>query len=576
MKRFDNANNTGDSEIYARKSPKKLTLITVAVIAAVILFNIIFSIIGDDLMLYIDLSQVKYNSGVTTLYTLSDTCKDMISDQAVPMINRVNEEREARGEDKIKVKIVFCADRDNIEKDGQMRYISYTARAIANANRGLVEVEYINIRENPSSVQKYKTTSAATINDSDVIVEFGTEYLVQGVSSFMITDTTETEPWAYNGEKRLTSMILAVTRAEAPICCITNNHGETLFDENGEYKAEYSTFIKLIEGAGYVPQILDLEKDEIPADCRMMITFDPTKDFKAFGNLGEDGVSEIEKLDKYLDEANSFFYICGADAAVLPNLEEYLVEWGIKVARVEDNAGNLYNFVLEDKIAATDSGEGVYFAGEYFTDGLGGTLTEDMRDRSIPPQVVFGNSTAIVPADNYMKYYTTADETTGAASYEYYSYFRNGVSRDMFDVFTSTSTATANVNGKPYEVATELKRFKLMTVTHEMRSVQEDNYTSVNRGSYVVALASTEFLKNEILDSTAYGNTDVVLSALRNTGNEVVPTNIPLKSFYEYGIENEKAYLLSKPEVWFWCLILIPPIAATVTGTVITVRRKYR
>ena len=44
MKRLDNANNTGDSEIYARKSPKKLTLITVAVIAAVILFNIIFSI----------------------------------------------------------------------------------------------------------------------------------------------------------------------------------------------------------------------------------------------------------------------------------------------------------------------------------------------------------------------------------------------------------------------------------------------------------------------------------------------------------------------------------------------------
>lgn len=576
MKRFDNTASADEAATYAHKSPKRLTLITVAVIAAVILFNIIFSVVGDDLMLYIDLSQVKYSTGVTTLYTLSDTCKELISSQAVPMIERVNEERAERGEDKLKVKIIFCADRDNIEKDSQMRYISYTARAIAKNNRGLVEVEYINMVENPSAVQKYKTTSAATIHASDVIVEFGTEYLVQGVGMFMITDTTETEPWAYNGEKRLTSMILAVTRAEAPICCITSNHGETLFDENGEYKAEYSTFIKLIKGAGYVPQIIDLEKEEIPEDCRMMITFDPTEDFKAFGNLGENGVSEIEKLDKYLDEANSFFYVCGKDAAVLPNLEEYLVEWGIKVARGEDKAGNLHNYVIEDRIAATDSGEGIYFAGEYFTDGLGGTITEDMRDRAFPPQVVFGNSTAIIPADNYMKHYTLADETTGTPSYEYYSYYRNGVAREMFDIFTSRSTATALVGGKAHEIATDKNRFKLMTVTHELRSVQEDNYTTINRGSYVVALASTDFLKNDVLESTAYGNTDVILSTLRSTGNEVVPTNIPLKSFYEYGIEDQRAYATANPMAWFWCLVLIPPIAAAITGIVINVRRKYR
>ena len=80
MKRFDNASSTGEDAAYTRKSPKRLTLITVAVIAAVILFNIIFSVVGDDLMLYIDLSQVKYSTGVTTLYTLSDTCKELIPD----------------------------------------------------------------------------------------------------------------------------------------------------------------------------------------------------------------------------------------------------------------------------------------------------------------------------------------------------------------------------------------------------------------------------------------------------------------------------------------------------------------
>ena len=199
-----------------------------------------------------------------------------------------------------------------------------------------------------------------------------------------------------------------------------------------------------------------------------------------------------------------------------------------------------------------------------------------MRKRAFAPQVVFGNSTAIQVADNYMKYYTTADETTGTPSYEYYGYFRNGVSREMFDIFTTNITATAKINGEDHEIANSTKLFKLMTVTHELRQVQEDNYTTVNQGSYVLALASTDFVTNEILNSTAYGNTDVILSALRSTGSEVIPTDITLKSFYEYGVEDEAAYLSINPMVWFWCLVAIPPVAAAVTGIVINVRRKYR
>ena len=574
MKFFNKS--TESNGTVKRKSAKTITVITAAVILAVILLNIAVTLIGDRFMIYLDLSEVKYKSNSTTLYTLSEECKDVVGDQVAPMIEKVNEERKGSGEDKIKVKIIFCADRDDIESDVQLRYISYTARAVAKEHSDLIEVVYINMTKNPSAVQKYKTTSAATIYNSDVIVEFGSEYLVQPASSFFVTETNETEPWAYNGEKRLTAMMLSVTRAEAPICCITYNHGETLFDENGEYKDEYSTFIKLIKGAGYIPQPIDLEKEDIPENCRMIITFDPTADFKAYGSLGENGVSEIEKLDKYLDGANSFFYICGADAAILPNLDEYLEEWGITVSRVEDNAGNKYNYNLIDKTNATDSGEGIYFTGAYAVDGLGATLTEDMRKRAYPPKVVFGNSTAIKPADNYVKYYATADETKGTGAYEYYSYYKNGVSREMFDVFTTGISASANVNGEGYEVATSKNLFKLMTVTHELRQVQEDNFAAVDKASYVLALSSTDFLKNDILDSTAYGNTDVILSALRNTGSEIVPTNIPFKTFYEYGVEDTAAYESTNPLVWFWCLVAIPPVIATLTGTVITVIRKYR
>ena len=262
---------------YIRKSPKRLSVITAAVVLAIIVLNILFSTIGDGQMLYVDLSRARYKSSESNMYTLSDDCSDMIADRVIPMIDQVNKERESRGEEPIKLNIVFCSDRDILEKDGMTRYVSYTARAIEKNFPNHVNVQYINIATNPSSVQKYKVNSAATLYNSDVIVEFGSEYLVQGINAFYYTEDTADKPWAYNGEQRLTAMIMSVTRVESPICCLTTNHGETLFDGNGNIKDKYSTFISLIESAGYTVQLLDLEKENIPEECRMIVTFDPPR-----------------------------------------------------------------------------------------------------------------------------------------------------------------------------------------------------------------------------------------------------------------------------------------------------------
>ena len=567
MKKQEDQNSNAT---YIRKSPKRLSVITAAVVLTIIVLNILFSTIGDGQMLYVDLSRARYKSSESNMYTLSDDCSDMIADRVIPMIDQVNKERESRGEDPIKLNIVFCSDRDILEKDGLTRYVSYTARAIEKNFPNHVNVQYINIATNPSSVQKYKVNSAATLYNSDVIVEFGSEYLVQGINAFYYTEDTEDKPWAYNGEQRLTAMIMSVTRVESPICCLTTNHGETLFDGNGNIKDKYSTFISLIESAGYTVQLLDLEKEDIPEECRMIVTFDPTEDYRAFGELTEGEKSEIEKLDKYLDGSNSFFYICNPDTPVLKNLEEYLEEWGVTVSRDE----NEHNYVMEDRVNCMDGGTGSIVLGNYATAGLGATLTEDMRKSAYPAKVVFGNSTAITPADNYIKRFAAATDTTPA--YEYYGYHKNGVSRTMLDVFTSYNTATAFAGGKQYEIATDSHLFKLMTITHEPKQVQESNLTSITQSSYVLALGSTEFLSNEVLDSTAYGNTDVILSALRNTSNETVATDLALKGIYVYEVTDTFAYRACKPTVWLYCLTLIPPVLIFVAGTVITIRRKYR
>ncbi len=563
------------SDNFSNKSPKKLTMLTVAVVIAVIAFNIAASAVADVRLWYIDLTLERYKSGESALYTLSDTCLELIGEQSIPMVEKVNREREARGEEPIKVNIIFCADKDRIEGNDLMRCINMTARALEKAYPHAIEVQYVNIAKNPSAVQRFKTTSASSIYDSDVIVEFGSEYLIQRINSFFYTDDGESSPWAYNGEQKLSAMILSLTRAEFPICAITTNHGETLFDESGAVKQEYSTFIKLIGGAGYEVVFLDLEKDEIPENCRMMITFDPQIDFKAYGSLGENGVSEIDKLDRYLEESNAFFYICNRETPSLKALDEYLTEWGITVQRADNESEN---FVIRDSVNCTDTGRGDVVIGAYGEKGLSGGITATMRNQAYPPMVIFGNSTSIKPSDSYLKMYVPEDTEEGTPAYSYFSYLRNGVSRAMYDIFSSYDTASAYIDGELYQISTEYDPFELMTMTKESRIVQETNYTSIDNSSYVYSLASTDFLKNDVLDSAAYGNADVILSTLRHSGVEAVPANVRLKAFYIYSMQDVMTQdeYIGQRNAWFICLTVIPCALALIGGVVVTVRRRTR
>ncbi len=564
---------------YKNKSPKRLRIITVAVIIALIALNAFISVMTDADLWYIDLTLPRYKNTDSGLYTLSDACRELIGNDSIPLIEKVNRERAERGEDPIKLNIIFCADKDHIEGDPMMRYVNMTARALEKEYPAAIDVRYVNIVKNPSAVQKFKTTSASTIYNSDVIVEFGSEYLIQKISSFYYQDDGASSPWAYIGEQRLSAMILSLTQAESPICAITTNHGESLFDEKGNVKGEYSSFIKLIGGAGYDIVYLDLEKDDIPENCRMMICFDPGTDFLAYGSLGEGSVSEIDKLDRYLEGSNSFFYICNRGTPELKNLEEYLTEWGIEVMRADNASGLAENYIIRDSINCNDAGRGDVVVGGYGEKGLSDSITGSMQSQSYPPKVIFGRPTSIKNSESYVKTYVDEDPANGIdEAYSYYSYYRNGVSRIMFDVFSTYDTASAYAGDDVVEIATEFNLFKLMTVTKESRIIQETNYTSIDRSSYVLSLASTDFLKNDVLDSSAYGNTDVLLSALRRSGVEAVPANIRLKAFYVYDIGDvmpQEEYA-SMQNAWLISLVAIPAVTAAVACAFVVIRRRLR
>ena len=547
--------------------------ITVSAIAAVLMLNILFSFVADRFMWQVDETVTKYTTreGVS-MYTATEEFLAVVRDYAIPMVEKMNAERAARGEEPITINVKFCTERDKVYEADKLRMIQYTALALQKEFPDAVKVEYLNIAKNPSQVQKYKATSSTNIYAHQIIFEFGTEFRVCSYDYFFLkNDTSSNEHWAYNGEQKIASLLLALTRAESPIAAFITNHGEQT--------EKCQSFRALVERAGFDVMDIDLAKDEIPEDCRLLICYDPQTDFLGLGNPSfvEGDESEIDKLDKFLDKAYSFMLFVDKDTPELPVLEEYLEEWGVTVARAENAEGELDTLVIRDQTMKLDK-DGYIPMAEYVTTGGGASITSDMRNVSYPAKVVFPNSTAVVMSESYRVTHVEPDETNEVTeAYTYGSYYRNGVSRYFHDVFKTGASASAEAFGKQYQVATQQSRFNLMTISIESRSVKETNYLSTQEPSYVAVFGSTEFASDTILDSAAYGNADVLTATLRHMGREVMPADLEFKAFKIYTVDT-KAYTPSAGETVGTTVVLtlLPIIACAVVGICINVKRKYR
>ncbi len=509
---------------------------TCVIIAAVLLFNGVFKMLADKYLWYTDLTRDE-------IYTLSEA--------AVAAVEVLDKD----------VTILFCDDPDNIEADSYSKMVYKTALGLAEKNEH-IKVENVNIWREPTAVNKFKNNSKDAIYASDIIIHSGSEFRVYRLKSmFTFNDSTSTTPWAYNGEKKMIQGILAVTQAESPVACVTYNHGEPFSTSTDLAESQY--LLSTLEDGGYKVQAIDLAKEEIPEDCRLIVIYDPKDDFLVAD--GVSSVSEIEKLDRFLDGTNSLMVFIDPTTPVLPNLEEYLEEWGIKYARHEDNNGNLLGTTVKDT-ANSLTEDGLTVVGSYTSHGLGASLHSDMRT-TYPPKVIFKNAMAIEYSDTYTKTPYVDEEDPGYTFY-YGSYYKDGISRDMFDVFVSYPTADAVVDTQIVDRASATDPFKLMTITRESRMVDNENADY----SYVVACGSTDFLSSTLLLSNTYGNTDLMLSALRATGREFVPVGLKLKPFATTDIQTLTTAQANRYTI---VLIAAPALITAIAGVYVLVRRRY-
>ncbi len=509
-------------------------IVSIVLIAAIVLVNFVFSALSGKYAFYTDMT------GDMT-YTITEEVAEVLSD--------VTED----------VNIIFCHDRDYIESSAELHDVMLTAEYLADEFEWL-NVKYVNSVKDPLEVAKYKLNSADAVYQTHVIVESGEEWRKLNAQSFYVVDSDGTTVWGLQAEERFASAILSVTAAELPIAYYTNTHGEELSVE----------LMNIIVSAGYDLKPIDLTKEDIDPDARVIVINGPQWDFSGGYTFSEDEegnttvdktVSELEKIDKFLSQdygsVMCFLDPYGDD---LPNLEQYMREWGI----VYDN-----NIIKDESQSVTVDGNAI--VGEYCTeDTLASNLIDEIAALASRPKTIFNDVGTISIADTFTEQRgedANSQTGMGAPTGAYVS----SVSSDMREISavfkTSNGALSFASDGKGGEGVGAAGK-NLMTISRQVKIVNNEYYYS-----YVLAAGTVSFDDSQWTMSNVYANEDVIYAALKQFGRENVPSGIEFKEYANYDIEDMTT---SEANSAALLLITVIPVTFAVVGLVICIRRKYR
>lgn len=387
---------------------------TCVVIAAVILFNVVFSALADKLLWFVDMTSGQ-------LFTLSDATHELLKD--------IDEE----------ITINFCQPLDTLTENETQNLIYQCAKEYEKSFDN-IKIEYLDIITNPAAIEKYANSSNTRIKTTSVVVTSDTDFRTFTLESFFATDSETQEVLAFDGELKLTSAILQLT-SDSPIAYFSTGHGET----TGTSDATRPDLWKLFETAGYQVKTIDLSKEEFDEEAQVLIINDPIKDFQGFN----DAVNEIEKIAKFLDDLGNLMVFIDPETPDLPELEALLEEWGIKV---EDA-------VIKDSVNALST-DGLKIDAYYPTDTMGSGLHTSLRNHdSIPKTVVnYARPLSII-------WGVDGNDVTNSVS-----------TRHASAVLTTYNTAKAfSFDEKELDAKSP---FNLMTITREEQIIDNEVYYS--------------------------------------------------------------------------------------------------
>lgn len=440
--------------------------LTVLVIVAVIALNLVLMGLQREKNFFVDLTTEQ-------LYTMTEGMSKEI--------------------DKVKsdIQITFCDDVDRLLENDEMRPLYILAKNLE-AEKENVRVKTLSLERDPNAVDAYKTAAVAEIESDYIIVECDKKFRLATAGSFWTLDEEGNEHHSFQGEYKLASMILSVTRVEAPVAYFTKGHGETYYDEKNPLhpdNAALSPFCEILMDIGMQVKSLDLsEEAAIPSDCALLIINGPTEDFtEGIDTDSLTAVSDIEKIDRYLSARGSVFFLHSNDAEIsmeedLPIFSDYLVQWGIAYRN---------DFVKEE----SDGRKGDTFSGVYATEdtaAVAHSLYSMISDLTAAPRTVISDTSSM------------------------YCPWTTGQSQNITD--------TVERHASPLlfapETARSYERMGDTVVTDGQTPVAMVSQTAYFSSagyythSYLLAAGTTDLIDGRFVGSNAYGNRDILRVAL--------------------------------------------------------------
>lgn len=489
--------------------------LTAALIASLVLLNIIFSTLASHFGWYVDMTPER-------LYSVSDTAHALIADT----LKRAEEE----STEPIKVEIIFAERPDAYEAGSVGSYIYNTARELELTYPDVIEISWFDCW-----LDKSRAEELGVKNSKNVVMrtQNGESRVFYQQEFFTFRDGDTESPVGYDGERVFATTLTSLLRGDRPLACFTVNHDEAFYDQSLVY---------LIRDAGYDIMLLDLYYDDIPEDCSLLLTYNPNADFIVSDGISES--SELDKLTAYLATGGNYMVYISANTPVMPNFESFLAEWGITIGRSYDELTDReYNCMTKDTSAALTS-DGFTILGRYAEAGQGADILTPLTERDYVPGIVFRDATALLTPEEYT--------TTGEATY------RCG-NRVRSDLFLANKNAVAWAGGKQLHVTSNA--LPLMTLT-----------TDTESDARVVVCGSVEYGAEDYLQSAVFGNADALLCTLVEMGKDDVMIGLHYKPFSTSEIAS-----ITTRQMTTWTLVLTLTPAVIVLGTAIAilVRRKY-
>lgn len=271
------------------------------------------------------------------------------------------------------VTVYILMEKDTFESQG-----TYFVQAqkmlnkMVSKSNGKMKVKYVDLTSNPSFTSDYPNVDWQSSSANNIVlVESGKQYKVLTLADCFEYDE---QTYNYNGSYSFTGTKIEQAVITA-ILNVTTNDKVVVDMIKGNNEQDYSSLKTLLENNAYQVNEVSLATGDFDKDAKVAIMYAPSVD------LDE---KIVEKLSTWLSNdgkyGRSLIYVPTADMGEMPNLDDFLKEWGMSIDR---------GYVFETDESTLVSASSPYA----FTVSYGDYYKDNLKNSKIP--VVVSESHAV-------------------------------------------------------------------------------------------------------------------------------------------------------------------------------------